>query len=74
MSCEERPYRVVRNDEAQYSIWPASRDVPFGWHVEGFAGTRVDCLQHIDTVWTDMRPQSLRERMSRAGLEGGPAR
>ncbi|MBY8853664.1 MbtH family protein, partial [Saccharothrix sp. MB29] len=28
-------YRVVYNDEEQYSIWWASREAPAGWHHEG---------------------------------------
>jgi MbtH protein len=53
-------HRVVLNDEEQYSIWEAGRDLPAGWHAEGFEGTREECLGHIDEVWTDMRPLSLR--------------
>ncbi|WP_030910358.1 MbtH family protein [Streptomyces sp. NRRL F-5126] len=48
------------NDETQYSIWPRNRDLPAGWRGTGFAGTRESCLEHIDTVWTDMCPASLR--------------
>jgi MbtH protein len=63
-------YRVVVNLEAQYSIWPASRDNPPGWSDEGKVGTKSECLSHIDQVWTDMRPLSLRRAMAVAGLEG----
>ncbi|MFI6084325.1 MbtH family protein [Streptomyces sp. NPDC051217] len=59
-------YRVVRNDEEQYSIWPVPRDLPAGWHAEGAEGTRQECLDHIGKVWTDMRPASLRLRMAEA--------
>jgi MbtH protein len=52
--------QVVRNDEEQYSIWPADEDPPPGWHAEGTAGTDEECLDHIDAVWTDMRPRSAR--------------
>ncbi|NRQ35521.1 MbtH family NRPS accessory protein [Nonomuraea sp. NN258] len=55
--------KVVRNDEEQYSIWPADRDNPSGWHDAGFSGTKDECLEHIERVWTDMRPKSLREAM-----------
>ncbi|ASY35139.1 putative MbtH-like protein [Streptomyces sp. Tu6071] len=65
-SGEEPAYRVVRNDEEQYSIWWAGRELPAGWHAEGTEGTREDCLAHIDTVWTDLRPLSLRRRMAEA--------
>jgi MbtH protein len=54
-------YVVVRNDEEQYSIWPQGRELPAGWHDTGFTGVKADCLSHVDEVWTDMRPKSLRE-------------
>ncbi|AXL93103.1 MbtH family protein [Streptomyces sp. CB09001] len=59
-------YLVVRNDEEQYSIWLEGRDLPAGWHAEGKSGSREECLEHIEAVWTDMRPRSLRIRMESA--------
>ncbi|MEV4319530.1 MbtH family protein [Actinocrispum sp. NPDC049592] len=56
----ERVYQVVVNDEEQYSIWPAGRPVPAGWRTEGTSGTEEECVAHIDQVWVDMRPKSLR--------------
>ncbi|MBL8300776.1 MAG: MbtH family protein [Rhodanobacteraceae bacterium] len=56
-------YRVVVNHEKQYSIWPQDRENPLGWFDEGTAGTKQECLQHIDQVWTDMRPLSLQKHM-----------
>jgi MbtH protein len=53
-------YRVVRNDEDQYSIWPADHPVPSGWHPEA-AGTKAECLALIRDLWTDMRPRSVRD-------------
>lgn len=60
-------YRVVMNDEEQYSIWLAERDMPLGWHDVGQAGTKEECLGYIDEVWTDMRPLSLRQKMAEDG-------
>ncbi|OKJ02930.1 antibiotic synthesis protein MbtH [Kitasatospora sp. CB01950] len=60
MDDSPQSYTVVFNDEEQYSIWPAGRDLPTGWHAAGVTGTKDDCLTHIGTVWTDMRPLSLR--------------
>lgn len=57
-------YLVVLNDEEQYSIWFADRELPAGWREEGTSGTREECLDHIERVWTDMRPLSLRRRMA----------
>lgn len=56
-------YKVVINDEEQYSIWSEDQPNPPGWRDEGFAGEKDDCLSHIDQVWTDMRPRSLREAL-----------
>ena len=59
-SDETTRYLVVINHEEQYSIWSDAMDAPDGWRATGFAGTRDECLAHIDEVWTDMRPLSLR--------------
>ena len=59
-------YRVVVNDEEQYSIWPADREVPPGWTAVGAAGPKAECLAYITDVWTDMRPLSLRKKMNAA--------
>ena len=56
-------YEVVVNDEEQYSIWPAHKEIPAGWKTVGVSGPKAQCLAHIEEVWTDMRPKSLRERM-----------
>jgi len=53
-------YTVVVNDEEQYSIWLVGRELPAGWSEVGARGDRQRCLDHIDEVWTDMRPKSLR--------------
>lgn len=56
-------YLVVVNHEEQYSIWPEHRPIPAGWREAEKRGTKAECLAHIDTVWTDMRPLSLRKWM-----------
>lgn len=60
----DNAYLVVLNDEEQYSIWQADRDMPAGWRAEGTRGTSDECLAHIGVIWTDMRPLSLRQRMA----------
>lgn len=57
-------YRVVVNDEEQYSIWPDYREIPLGWREVGKSGLKQDCLDYIKEVWTDMRPLSLRKKMA----------
>ena len=67
---EEKPvYKVVVNHEEQYSIWPERREVPRGWNYAGKVGTKEECLDYIKSVWTDLRPLSLRLRMQ--GKEQG---
>ncbi|MEV0379495.1 MbtH family NRPS accessory protein [Nonomuraea sp. NPDC050643] len=57
-------FKVVLNDEDQYSIWPVGRENPSGWRDEGTGGSREECLEHIGRVWTDMRPRGVRLRMA----------
>jgi len=58
-------YFVVINDEEQYSIWPAHREIPEGWKAVGEAQAREACLAYIEENWTDMRPKSVREAMAK---------
>ena len=37
--------------------------MPSGWKLEGTTGPKAEVLEHIDKVWTDMRPLSLRQKM-----------
>ncbi len=62
-SADATIYKVVMNDEEQYSIWPADRENPLGWREAGKQGTKEECLAYIEEVWKDMRPLSLRKRM-----------
>jgi MbtH protein len=57
---DDRPYCVVRNEEEQYSIWPADRAPPAGWIAQKVAGTKAECLDYIERTWKDLRPLSLR--------------
>lgn len=59
-------FQVVVNDEEQYSLWPGTREIPSGWRATGMSGTRDACLEYVRTVWTDMRPKSVRERQASA--------
>ena len=60
---DKTTYRVVVNDEEQYSIWFSGRELPPGWKDVGKEGPKDDCLAYIESVWTDMRPLSLRKQM-----------
>jgi MbtH protein len=64
----ETQYIVVINHEEQYSIWPDFKEIPLGWKDANFRGAKAACLEHINTVWTDMRPLSLRLKMNAAAV------
>lgn len=64
---DKQAYKVVINHEEQYSIWPADRENALGWKDAGKAGSKKECLDYIEEVWTDMRPLSLRKKMEEQG-------
>ena len=61
---ENAMYHVLVNDEGQYSLWPSFKDVPQGWTIAKKSDSRAACLDYINQNWTDMRPNSLIERMN----------
>jgi MbtH protein len=71
---DRNTYTVVINHEEQYSIWPDGRDLPTGWTAVGVTGPKQHCLDHIEIVWTDMRPLSLRRAMAAQAAGGGSER
>ncbi|MGW8748830.1 MbtH family protein [Streptomyces sp. NPDC055794] len=59
----EATYLVLVNDECQHSLWPAFIDVPAGWEVILSESSRQECMDFIETNWTDLRPNSLIKAM-----------
>ncbi|HIF57937.1 MAG TPA: MbtH family NRPS accessory protein [Rhodospirillales bacterium] len=57
-------FKVLINNEEQYSIWPEQKETPSGWFDVGFTGSKSDVSEYIDEHWTDMRPLSLRKAMA----------
>lgn len=60
---DESVFKVLVNGEAQYSLWPADLAVPAGWAETGQQGTKKECDEYVNRMWTDMRPKSLRDAM-----------
>lgn len=52
-------HQVLVNEEGQYCLWPADKPVPSGW-TSVFSGSHDACTAHVEDVWTDMRPKSVR--------------
>ncbi|MFJ9107718.1 MbtH family protein [Streptomyces sp. NPDC102283] len=60
---DDAPFRVLRNDEGQHSLWPEFAPVPAGWRVVHGPDGRAACLAYVEEHWTDLRPASLRRAM-----------
>lgn len=52
-------FRVLMNDEGQYSLWPNFAVIPAGWDSVSGPDSRQACLDYIESRWLDMRPRSL---------------
>jgi len=61
---ENAIYHVLVNGEGQHSLWPTFKEVPDGWTVVHHSDSRAACLEYINQHWTDMRPNSLVQRMN----------
>jgi MbtH protein len=64
---ETAQFLVFINDEGQYSLWPILVDVPDGWTKVYGEESRKDCLEFIETNWTDLKPRSLIRAMKSEG-------
>lgn len=70
---ENGRYVVLVNDEGQHSLWPVFADVPDGWVVAHHEDTRSVCLAFVQENWSDIRPKSLVEEMTREAGRGSSA-
>ena len=61
---DTRSYTVLINGEEQYSLWLAELAIPGGWRSTGKVGSKQECLEYVRTVWTDLRPLSLRQALA----------
>lgn len=54
---ESGTFRVLRNDQGEYSLWPEFADVPRGWETLQSGQTRADALAYVEKYWTTLRPE-----------------
>jgi uncharacterized protein YbdZ (MbtH family) len=50
---------ILINDDGQYSLWPALKDIPPGWVKLEFSGSKDECTAYIDENWKNIQPKSL---------------
>jgi len=63
---ENGVYHVLINQEGQHSLWPTFIEVPAGWTIVHASDSRAACLEFINQHWTDMRPKSLIDSMTKS--------
>jgi MbtH protein len=54
MTIRKDRYKVVINHEEQYSILQMGQPISRGWREVGKTGSKTECLNYIEEVWTDM--------------------
>jgi MbtH protein len=62
---DSRSFLVLVNHEDQHSLWPEHIAVPEGWTAVLGPAPRAECLDHVETHWTDIRPASVRRAADR---------
>ncbi len=53
-------YKVLINEDDQYSLWPKDKKVPQGWKNVGKQGLKQECLDFMNAVW--IKPTSIRRQ------------
>jgi MbtH protein len=54
--------QVLKNDQQQYSLWPAFCAIPAGWQPVFGPGPQADCLSWLNENWHDIRPVMTQDR------------
>jgi len=55
---------VLKNDQQQYSLWPAFCAIPAGWQPVFGPEPQAHCLNWLNENWHDIRPVTLSESRS----------
>jgi MbtH protein len=53
---EDRTFIVLVNEKGEYSLWPSFKEIPLGWKDTGQKGSKQECMDYVDKVWTTLRP------------------
>ena len=59
---ESIPFVIIINEQQQHSIWQETLTVPAGWSPIQEPMSRQKCMNWLERNWTDLRPQSLRQK------------
>lgn len=53
---DSQEFLVLKNAQAQHSLWPLFAAVPAGWEVAAGPLPRAACVDYLNATWTDIRP------------------
>jgi len=67
MTLRTDQYKVVINHEEQYSILQIDQSLPRGFREVGKTGSKTECINYIEEVWTDMKPADKHRILKRLG-------
>ncbi|MBM5815290.1 MAG: MbtH family NRPS accessory protein [Cyanobacteria bacterium K_Offshore_surface_m2_239] len=56
-------YRVVKNQEGQYALWSFKLAPPAGWITIHSSNSQEECLEFIDSNWTNIMPNCLQNQV-----------
>lgn len=58
LSIDGDQFIVLINSSNEYSLWPASKELPIGWNTTNFSGTKDECKSYVDQHWLSLMPIS----------------
>lgn len=53
---ENLSFFVVKNDQAEFSLWPEFHPIPAGWQVQLGPTTRAACIDYVEQHWPSINP------------------
>ena len=56
MGSDKTIFIVIIGQENEFTIWPQDKEIPVGWKSVGQPGTKEECKDYIQEVWTDPLP------------------
>jgi len=46
----------LKNQQGEFSLWPAQHQVPSGWDVQHGPDTRASCIAYVEKHWVTINP------------------
>jgi len=53
---ESLSFQVLKNQQGEFSLWPAQHQVPSGWDIQHGPDTRTSCIAYVEKHWLAINP------------------